>query len=112
MHSVPGPTTVSTTLYNGLALTPNGTYANSLNSTVVLAAPDGATVTLVFGHFSLEPLYDTLTLYDGTSLASKLLGTFTGTQLQGRVISSTSSGSTSGGKWECLGRGREGLCLC
>jgi hypothetical protein len=60
----------------------NETYAYSLS------APTGSLVKLQFKSFSAEQGYDSLFLYNGTSTAAPLIGSYTGTNNPGTVISS------------------------
>lgn len=62
-------------------------YANEDYTTTI--SPDGATsVTLAFSQFDVELNFDTLFIYDGPNAASPILGTYTGTNSPGTVVSS------------------------
>ncbi len=82
-----------------------GGYQNNENFTLTIC-PDvpGDVVTVVFNNFGLNTTntatppannMDNLTIYDGNSTGAPTLGTYTGNQLQGTIVSTT-SGNTSG----------------
>ncbi|WMJ73369.1 CUB domain-containing protein [Cytophagaceae bacterium ABcell3] len=73
---------------------PNGYYSNN-NDGVATIYPDteGQLIQLGFTQFSLEPVYDYLEIYNGTSTNAELIGTFTGTENPGNVYGTTSSGA-------------------
>jgi hypothetical protein len=64
-------------------------YNNSMNE-ITTICPDNAgdVVTVVFDTFNTESGFDDLTIYDGDSTSSPVIGTFTGTNSPG-VISAT-----------------------
>lgn len=84
--SCPGPSLISTDLYNIVALTASASYANAMRCVVVINSPSGDGLQVVFNSFSTELFVDFLWLFDGTSPASPLLGVFSGTQLAGQRI--------------------------
>ena len=78
-------------------------YSNDENFTLTIC-PDvvGNVINLVFNNFNLSPTNtsgnpsnaDNLTIYDGDDITATTLGTYTGNQLQGLVISATSFNTT------------------
>lgn len=64
-------------------------YLNNSNGFITIAPDNAQQVTLFFESFSLEPFFDYVKVYDGTSLASPLIGTFSGTELSGQSLTST-----------------------
>ncbi|XP_052388948.1 CUB and sushi domain-containing protein 2-like [Carassius gibelio] len=56
----------------------------------VTVTPDHI-ISLTFNHFSLEPSYDFLHVYDGPDSLSPLLGSFYGTDVPGRIESSSNT---------------------
>ncbi len=83
-----------TSLYNVIAMTPNGSYANAFSALAVVSGPDNTVVTLSFGPFSLEPPLDFLTLYDGPGPGARVLGVYSGTQLQDVALTGSTSSLT------------------
>jgi hypothetical protein len=71
-----------------------GSYSNNEDFTYTFIPASGTNLKVVFNSFSLEQNFDFLSIYDGPSTASPLLGTFTGTQiLAGQTFfSSTANG--------------------
>ena len=71
-----------------------GSYNNNEDFTYTFIPASGTNLKVVFNSFSLEQNFDFLSIYDGPSTASPLLGTFTGTQiLAGQTFfSSTANG--------------------
>jgi gliding motility-associated-like protein len=80
-------------------------YQNGENFTVVIC-PDipGDVITLVFNNFALNTTNtatppqnnaDNISIYDGNSVGAPTLGTYTGNQLQGNIVTTTSL-NTSG----------------
>ena len=67
---------------------PTGDYID-LENCSFLINPCGANLQLTFSNFNLETSYDFLTIYDGTSAAAPLVGSYTGNALP-PVVSSTS----------------------
>ncbi|HMN05813.1 MAG TPA: PKD domain-containing protein, partial [Flavobacteriales bacterium] len=76
-----------------------GGYGNNENYTYTLC-PDqpGGAISLNFITFNLSTAgvapVDFMTIYDGNSTAAPVLGTWTGTSLQGQVVSASSSNPT------------------
>lgn len=69
----------------------NGNYSDD-ERTLYLFSPTGASsVTLNFSQFDLESNWDYLYIYDGNSLSSPLIGTYTGTTSPGTITSSGGS---------------------
>jgi hypothetical protein len=66
-----------------------GTYANSQNITTTFCSNAGNCVRLAFTAFDLESSFDYLYVYDGSTTAAPLLGTYTGATLPGTFTSST-----------------------
>ena len=71
-----------------------GNYTNSEDFTYTFIPASGTNLKVVFNSFSLEQNYDFLSIYDGPTTASPLLGTFTGTQIAAgqTFFSSTANG--------------------
>jgi hypothetical protein len=67
---------------------PSRNYYDSENYTTTIS-PDGATsVSLTFSQFDVELNYDSLFIYDGPNSSSPLIGSYTGTNSPGTVVSS------------------------
>jgi Zn-dependent metalloprotease len=66
-------------------------YSDNVNSTVTISPVGAATVRLTFTAFRIEQNYDYLYVYDGTSTAGTLLGTYTGYTLPASVTSTLPS---------------------
>ena len=64
-----------------------GTYNNSANLTQSFCAPAGQYLTLNFTAFNLESGFDNLSIYNGPTVGSPLIGTYTGTNSPGSVTS-------------------------
>lgn len=70
-------------------------YSTNSNSTLVIAPIGASQVKLTFTAFSFESNYDFLKIYDGASIQSPLIGSFSGNALpNGGVILSTSNALT------------------
>jgi spore germination protein YaaH len=67
---------------------PTRNYYDNETYTYSLSAPTGSLVKLQFKSFSAEQGYDSLFLYNGTSTAAPLIGSYTGINNPGTVISS------------------------
>ena len=63
-------------------------YYDNEKYTYSLSAPTGSLVKLQFKSFGSEQGYDSLFLYNGNSTAAPLIGSYTGTNNAGTVISS------------------------
>jgi hypothetical protein len=77
---------------------PSAPYSNNQDFTMTLnPATPGATIKVVFTSFSLEAhsscSYDFLKIYNGSSTAATLLGTWCGTNSPGTVIAENATGS-------------------
>ncbi len=68
---------------------PNGNYSNNELITETYCSDQGDCISLNFIVFDVENNFDDLTIYDGPTTASPVIGTFTGTDLQGMIINST-----------------------
>jgi spore germination protein YaaH len=66
---------------------PTRNYYDNETYTYSLSAPTGSLVKLQFKSFSAEQGFDSLFLYNGTSAAAPLIGSYTGTNTPGTVIS-------------------------
>lgn len=66
---------------------PSGNYSNDERKLYHFQAPSGNTITLNFSQFSLETNWDYMYFYDGNSVFSNLLGTYTGTNGPGTLTS-------------------------
>lgn len=70
-----------------------GAYSNSENSThTICPSTAGAMLEVAFTAFDIELNYDFLSIYDGPSAASPLIGTYNGTVSPGTVTSTDPSG--------------------
>ncbi|MDN3677713.1 fibronectin type III domain-containing protein [Flavobacterium paronense] len=70
-----------------------GNYSDNANSTTTICPTNvGDLVTVTFTSFSLESCCDSLKIYDGSSPAGALLGTYTGTTLPPTYTSSIPNG--------------------
>lgn len=67
---------------------PARNYYDNEKYAYTLTAPTGSLVQLQFKSFGTELNYDTLWLYNGTSTLSPLIGSYTGTNSPGTVVSS------------------------
>ena len=63
-------------------------YYDNENYVYTLSAPTGSLVKLQFKSFGTEQAYDSLFLYNGSSTAAALIGSYTGTNSPGTVTSS------------------------
>ena len=61
-------------------------YQNGESCQVVLQASQGRTVQVQFTRMNTEATYDAVRLYDGASISSRLLGTFSGATVQGIIL--------------------------
>jgi Zn-dependent metalloprotease len=83
-------TTCTGRLYDSGGL---GDYQNNTNG-VITIAPTGATkVTLTFSSFNFESSYDFIYIYDGPSISSPLIGSYSGTTLPGFGTINSTGGS-------------------
>ena len=62
-----------------------GNYANSQNITVTICAPAGQYLTINFTAFSTEATFDVLSIYNGGSTASPLIGNYSGSNSPGSI---------------------------
>ena len=69
----------------------DGAYRDGESSSITIDAAGGI-ITLNFPQFSLESFHDNLLIYDGSLNGGTLIGSYSGTSLQGQTI--TSSGSS------------------
>lgn len=101
-------TTCDGTFYDSGGL--SGTYLNNENATFTFyPASPGAMIRLNFSSFATESGFDFLRVYNGTSIAAPLIGTYAGSSGPGIVTASnssgaltfrfTSDGSVTGGGW-------------
>jgi len=73
----------------------NSNYQDNTNATITIAPIGAMDLTLHFDTFSFETNYDYLTIYDGPSTASPLIGAYTGNTLpNGGTITSTNGSVT------------------
>ncbi|MFH0866223.1 MAG: M4 family metallopeptidase [Bacteroidota bacterium] len=73
----------------------SGNYQDNTNSSITISPFGAMNVTLQFVSFSMEQNYDYLTIYDGPSVASPLIGSYDGTSLpNGGTITSTTGSIT------------------
>ena len=66
-----------------------GNYLNSQNVTHTICGTAGSCVSVNFSAFDLESGWDFLTIYDGPTTASPVIGTYTGTISPGTITSTT-----------------------
>jgi Zn-dependent metalloprotease len=66
-------------------------YGSQTNSTVTIAPPGAASVTLQFLHFKMEENYDYVYVYDGPNGTGTVLGAFTGNALPADITSTSPS---------------------
>ncbi len=67
---------------------PSGMYSGNSNSTVTIAPPGAASVTLHFSGFGMENTYDFLYVYDGPNTTSPVIGSYTGNTIPANITSS------------------------
>ncbi|GAB4409931.1 MAG: hypothetical protein OHK0039_13920 [Bacteroidia bacterium] len=87
-------------------------YADNENYLYRIIPPGGGQVELLFEQFEVEADHDFLTVYDGTSVNGTKLGTFTGRQSPGRIVSQSgaltlhfqSDNRTNGPGWSAAWR--------
>ena len=73
---------------------PAGSYQNNENYTETFyPSTPGAMIRFVFTSFSTESGYDYLKIYNGTSTAATLIGTYSGTTSPGTITASNASGA-------------------
>lgn len=82
-------TNPSGTLYDSGG--PSGNYEADERMVWLIQAPQGNNITLQFTSFELESTFDKLIIYDGATVNSPLLGTYTGNTLPPGIQSSTNS---------------------
>jgi spore germination protein YaaH len=66
-------------------------YYDNEDYTYTIAPPNSQTITINFSQFNLENSNDILWLYDGSSTAAPLLGSFTGSTNPGTLVASSGS---------------------
>lgn len=85
-----------------------GTYGNNENYTTTFCAPAGQAITFTFTSFSTESSYEHLYIYNGPTVGSPLIGSYTGSTGPGTVSSTvggcltfvfTSDGSVTYDGW-------------
>jgi CUB domain/Secretion system C-terminal sorting domain len=69
-------------------------YTNDIHSTITIAPLWVQNVSLYFEEFDTEIFFDSLSIYDGPATTFPLIGTYSGTSLQGQTISSTGTAIT------------------
>ncbi len=94
-----------------------GDYINNEDYTITIAPPGATAVTMVFSNFNTYNSSDNLKIYNGTSIAAPLIGTYSGTGNPGTVVASSgamtlrfvsSSSSVAAGwnaTWSCTSGG-------
>lgn len=71
----------------------SGQYANNEDYDITYCTSiPGECISVTFSSFSTESSYDYLTIYDGPNTSSTLIGSYSGTTLNGQTITSTSGG--------------------
>lgn len=68
-------------------------YTNNSNGSVTISAIGATSVSLSFTSFSFENNYDYLKIYDGSSVSSPLIGSYTGSILPNSGFITSSTGS-------------------
>lgn len=84
-----------------------GQYANNSNQTMTFCSTSGNCVRLTFTSFSTEATYDVVSIYNGPTTASPLLGSYSGSTNPGTITATsgcltirfTSDGSVQGNGW-------------
>jgi len=73
---------------------PTDSYGDNLNQ-IITYTPSDITkkLQLIFSSFNLETSYDTLFIYNGSTISSPVIGMYTGTSLPPSVITSSTDGS-------------------
>src|SRR5215510_6755100 len=66
-------------------------YSNSASITETFTSSSGSSLKFKFTSFSTQQGNDVLTIYDGSSTSSPVIGQFSGSNSPGIIISSTSS---------------------
>ncbi len=66
---------------------PSGNYANDERQLFLINPAGAATVTITINSFDLEANWDYMYVYDGNSLSSPLIGTYTATTIPGTLSS-------------------------
>jgi len=79
-------TNPSGTLYDSGG--PNGNYAADERTVWLIQAPQGSVISIQFTTFDLESSFDKLFIYNGATVNSPLLGTYTGNMLPPSIQSS------------------------
>jgi PKD repeat protein len=96
-YYTPSSGTVNITNCNGVLYDNGGKglYSNNTNGVVTISPTGASSVTLQFTRFDFEEGYDSLMIFDGPSVYSPLIGSYSGTDLpEGGQITSTSSSIT------------------
>ena len=106
----PGPGTCHTTTSSGTVLQVVGSnfydsggsaaqYTNNELSTYTFCPPVGQVITLTFSSFNVEANFDFLTVFDGPSIISPSLGTFTGAASPGTFTATLGNGGCLTVRW-------------
>ncbi|MBK9450906.1 MAG: M4 family metallopeptidase [Bacteroidetes bacterium] len=66
---------------------PTANYGANTNSIITIAPAGASQVNLSFASFAMEANYDYLYVYDGPTIGSPLIGTYTGTNIPGNISS-------------------------
>jgi PKD repeat protein len=69
---------------------PNAPYLEGSFGSITIAPPGATSITITFSEFNFEEHSDFLFVYDGTPEDGILIGSFTGTELQGQTLTATS----------------------
>ena len=78
-------TNSSGTLYDSGG--PNGNYAADERTVWLIQAPQGSNISIQFAAFELEPSFDKLIIYNGSTVNAPVLGTYTGNALPPNIQS-------------------------
>ncbi len=66
-------------------------YSKNANCRIVVTAPAGYTLVVLFTTMDIEAGYDQLTMYDGTPATNTLLGSFSGSTLPPPIGTTTNT---------------------
>lgn len=68
-----------------------GAYSDNTDGNITISPPGASSVTLTFTRFRMESGYDYLKVYDGSSITSPLLGSYTGFTIPASISSTGGS---------------------
>ncbi len=76
--------------YAALAATASPTYGSQMDCSVTIGGVNGGVPALYFSSFSTELSRDFVRLFDGNSTSAPARGSYSGTQLLGRMVTGAS----------------------